>query len=226
MPFPQEHSCRLKNPNLFTPGSFRSYSRTSDGKKYRVIAGRLKGETTMTEQGFRYPKDAWTSAQASKHCKDHDGIKFEPAKEVETLDIDIAKNLLEEFSLLKNDIMEMRSGRVISAKNRRLLTDCHGKMNEAAQALAVLLKETAVEEERDSESEAEEEERSGDDKKLKINFELAKLKPPVKAVKDGDKVIKVIDKEQAKKLAEELVEKLDLRKIVQEKLDFLKGKVQ
>jgi len=78
-PLPQEHSCRLKDPKLFQPDSFRRVKRESDGKEYSVIMGRLKGETTMTEQAYRYNKDIWTVSQAKKHCKDHNGILFEPA---------------------------------------------------------------------------------------------------------------------------------------------------
>lgn len=132
----------------------------------------------------------------------------------------------------KVDVNGLKSGRVISAKNRKLLIDCHGKMNSALTALDNLLRETAVEEDSESEAESEAEAVGGksEDKKLAINFSLGKLKtpkPPVKAVMDeDDKVISVIDKDQAKKLAEELVEKLDLKKIVKEKLDFLKGRVQ
>ncbi len=79
MPYPNEHACRLRDPNDFQENSFRRESRESDGKRYDVIMGRLKGETTMTEQAYRYPKDIWTEAEARKHCKDHDGIAFEPA---------------------------------------------------------------------------------------------------------------------------------------------------
>ena len=78
-PYPNEHSCRLRDPGDFQKGSFRSYERDHNGKKYRVIAGRLKGKTTMTEQAFRYPKDTWTASDAKAHCKDHNGIAFEPA---------------------------------------------------------------------------------------------------------------------------------------------------
>jgi len=80
-PYPNEHSCRLRIPGDFKTGSFRRTTRTSDGKKYGVIMGRLKGETTMTEQGYRYPKDIWTASLAKSHCKAHKGIKFEPAIE-------------------------------------------------------------------------------------------------------------------------------------------------
>jgi len=41
--------------------------------------GRLKGETSMTEQAYRYPISGWTEAQARAHCRSHNGISFEPA---------------------------------------------------------------------------------------------------------------------------------------------------
>jgi len=77
-PFPNEHSCRLRNPDDFKEGSFRRTSRTSDGKKYSVIMGRLNGETTMTEQAYRYDKEAWQAGEARTHCKEHEG-SFEAA---------------------------------------------------------------------------------------------------------------------------------------------------
>ncbi len=81
MPYPNEHSCRLRDPGDFQADSFRRMSRESDGKRYDAIMGRLKGEDTMTDQAYRYPKDTWTEAEARKHCKEHDGILFEPASE-------------------------------------------------------------------------------------------------------------------------------------------------
>jgi ATP-dependent protease ClpP protease subunit len=79
MPYANEHSCRLRDPDDFKPDSFRRTSRESDGKKYDVIMGRLKGEDTMTEQAYRYSKDVWSASEARSHCKEHDG-SFEAAK--------------------------------------------------------------------------------------------------------------------------------------------------
>lgn len=77
-PFPNEHSCRLRSPGDFQDGSFRRISREHDGKRYDVIIGRLKGETSTTEQAYRYPKATWTATAARSHCKSHDGT-FEAA---------------------------------------------------------------------------------------------------------------------------------------------------
>lgn len=79
-PYPSEHACRLRDPDDFQKDSFRRYTRKHKGKAYSVIAGRLKGEDSMTEQAFRYKKDVWDAADARAHCKDHDG-SFEAASE-------------------------------------------------------------------------------------------------------------------------------------------------
>jgi hypothetical protein len=78
MPYPQEHACRLRSPKDFQPDSFRRVTREHKGKEYSIIMGRLKGQTTMTEQTYRYDKTKWTEDQAKAHCKEHEGT-FEPA---------------------------------------------------------------------------------------------------------------------------------------------------
>lgn len=75
MPYEQEHSCRLVNPDNFEKDSFRRIKQD----KLSIIIGRLKGKTTTTTQAYRYPKDSWTEAEARAHCKEHKG-SFEPAK--------------------------------------------------------------------------------------------------------------------------------------------------
>lgn len=77
-PYPNEHACRLKDPSAFKAGSFRRKSRKHEGKTYYVIFGRLKGETTLTEQAYRYPKSKWEASEARSHCKSHGG-SFEAA---------------------------------------------------------------------------------------------------------------------------------------------------
>jgi len=74
MPYPSEHSCRLRDPDSFEKDSFRRIKRG----KLSIIIGRLKGKTTTTTQAFRYSKDEWTEAEARKHCEENDG-RFEPA---------------------------------------------------------------------------------------------------------------------------------------------------
>lgn len=78
-PFPNEHACRLVNPDKFDNQSFRSMKRDHNGKEYRVIMGKLKDSSKMSEQSYRYPKDTWQVNEAKSHCSSHNGISFEPA---------------------------------------------------------------------------------------------------------------------------------------------------
>ena len=81
MPYPNEHSCRLRDPKDFKPNSFRRTERKHDGKVYSVIVGRLKGKNTMSEQAYRYARDKWDADAARSHCMSHNGT-FEAAKSV------------------------------------------------------------------------------------------------------------------------------------------------
>ena len=72
-PLPNFYSCRLRPPGDFQEGSFRTTTRRHDGKQYGVIMGRLDGETTMTEQAYRYSKETWDTGAARSHCRGHDG---------------------------------------------------------------------------------------------------------------------------------------------------------
>jgi hypothetical protein len=77
-PYPNEHSCRLRDPE--TLDIVGSGERKHNGKTYRVIFGKPKGEkgAGSVEQAYRYPIETWTEAEAGKHCEAHDGT-FEPA---------------------------------------------------------------------------------------------------------------------------------------------------
>jgi hypothetical protein len=75
---------RLRDPADFEEDSFRRI--TLQQKKPRVfaVAGRLKGETTMTVQSVRFPKDdGWTMAEAKKWMADHPDLGKEA--DIETL---------------------------------------------------------------------------------------------------------------------------------------------
>lgn len=86
-PYPNEHSCVLRAPGQFS--KFRRMTRKSDGKTYHIILGQRKDDPKKwEEQAYRYPKDVWSEAEARKHCKDHKGKKFEPARKEEALDIE------------------------------------------------------------------------------------------------------------------------------------------
>jgi hypothetical protein len=73
-PYPNEHACRMADPDKMAPNSFRRVVR---GKLALIIA-KLKGERTTTLQAFRYPKSKWTEAAARAHCQKAGG-SFEAA---------------------------------------------------------------------------------------------------------------------------------------------------
>lgn len=82
MPFPNEHACRLENPDNFIGGSFRRLRRKSKeyNKTYGVIQGRKKSDNKMADQAYRYKKQTWETAQARSHCRKHGG-SFEAASD-------------------------------------------------------------------------------------------------------------------------------------------------
>jgi hypothetical protein len=136
-PLPNFHSCRIRDPEKFKKGSIRTIQRDHEGKPYLVLIGRLKGETKTTVQGHRYPRDTWTAATARAHCKSHDGIRFEPAKEAG--EIMVTREFYEDMKAniegLREEITDMKAGRVLSAGTRQQIEDAIAAMGDAATAL-------------------------------------------------------------------------------------------
>jgi len=99
MPYPNEHAARVKNPNLFEKDSFRRKN-IADGVD--IIVGKIKGESKLTTQAYRFNKDNFTVAEAKKWLKDHDikYIDFEPAS---------GKNMNDELRFKNFDISEQKS---------------------------------------------------------------------------------------------------------------------
>ena len=98
-PYPNEHSCRLENPDKYKRFRRQNCQRKHDGKCIDVIWGITKGEEEKTEQqAFRYDKEVWTEASAKTHCKNEKGT-FEPASEKKEL-------LTEQFDKIRNFILE------------------------------------------------------------------------------------------------------------------------
>jgi uncharacterized protein len=71
MPLPGEHSCRLVAPVADAPTRRKNGAQKHNGKAYDVIFQEQEGK--WVEQAFRYPKESWSSSEASAHCKSHDG---------------------------------------------------------------------------------------------------------------------------------------------------------
>jgi len=82
----------MREPGLYT--GFSRIERTSaEGKKYSVIYGirTIDGKRVSEEQAFRYPKAAWTEAEARAHGESHGGLEFEPAIEKADFEFKIMK---------------------------------------------------------------------------------------------------------------------------------------
>lgn len=129
-PYPNEHSARIKSPDLFDAKTFR---RTPDGTIYgskkvpttaAVIWGKLKGAAKPSDnpipQAIRFPTKNWTAAKVKAWLKDND-IKYERF-EAASKSLEGAIEFLEE------------------EKSDRVKTDADLKLvNDAIQALSALL---------------------------------------------------------------------------------------
>lgn len=133
-PFSNEHSCRLRAPGDFQKDTFRRVVRKHDGKEYSVIMGRLKGETAMTEQAYRYKKDVWKASEAKAHCKAHEGGTFEAASETAAQTHDKAGKISKRNRALLAEAHDL-VGRCaaadgIDAGHRAMLKQAHGHVGE------------------------------------------------------------------------------------------------
>ena len=72
MPYPNESSCRIREPGSFEANSFR---RMKNGK-LSIIIGKLKGKSSTTTQAYRYPTSEWSLQEARSHCEKAGG-RFE-----------------------------------------------------------------------------------------------------------------------------------------------------
>lgn len=84
-PFPNEHSCRLKEPN-YDEYRRKKCEQKHDNKCIDVIYGiKKKPKRTSEAQALRYSVDVWTESEAKAHCKSREG-KFEPAKKPKSIE--------------------------------------------------------------------------------------------------------------------------------------------
>lgn len=79
MPYPNEHACRVRQPEDFQAGSFR---RKNIAHGIDMILGKLKGQDTMTTQAYRFDKTVFTESEAKEWLKRNEVkcIMFETAK--------------------------------------------------------------------------------------------------------------------------------------------------
>ena len=78
MPYPNEHACRLNNPDKYDRIRRVNNNQRSDGKGIDVLYG-ISGNKTEI-QALRYDKKIWTREQANAHCRGRGG-NFEGAIE-------------------------------------------------------------------------------------------------------------------------------------------------
>jgi regulator of replication initiation timing len=64
--------------------------------------GRLNGKSAMTEQAYRYPKDAWSASEARSHCSEHGG-RFEAARDTKAQS-DIDKTIVKEVKDMELEV--------------------------------------------------------------------------------------------------------------------------
>ena len=69
MPYPNEHACRVRDPDDFQSDTFRR-KEISDG--ISIIVGKLKGETETTTQAYRFDSSKFTEDEAKTWLKEHE----------------------------------------------------------------------------------------------------------------------------------------------------------
>jgi hypothetical protein len=82
MPFPNQHSCRIREPNLFDKTSFKTLRTKTKGLS--IIVGNLKETGKSAVEAYRYNKKEWKADRASKHCNKRGG-RFEVASSKKSL---------------------------------------------------------------------------------------------------------------------------------------------
>ncbi len=82
VPYPNEHSARVRDPGGFEADSFR---RKEIAPGISMVIGRLNGSTSMTAQAYRFARSKFTPEEARAWLKEHDVkyISFEEASNEE-----------------------------------------------------------------------------------------------------------------------------------------------
>jgi ATP-dependent protease ClpP protease subunit/predicted RNA-binding Zn-ribbon protein involved in translation (DUF1610 family) len=82
MPYPNEHSCRLENPDKYDKFRRKNCAEKHDDKCIDHIYGIKENKSEI--QALRYDKEVWTEASARSHCKSKDGTFEAASKEDKT----------------------------------------------------------------------------------------------------------------------------------------------
>lgn len=106
MPYPNEHSCRLNNPDKYDRFARKNCEIKHEGKCIDIIFGIKEGKSEI--QAYRYSKDIWTAEAAKNHCQNHDG-NFEPAQETKETNMDTELRDKIEWRALNLESLEVRT---------------------------------------------------------------------------------------------------------------------
>ena len=125
-PYPNEHSCRLEDPEKYKRFRRKNCEVKHDDKCIDVIYGVTNGEDEKAErQALRYDKKIWTEASAKSHCKGEEGT-FEPASEKEASE-DKSKEFNERLTEIEKAIGVLK-GTKDPEKGASPLDDKKGRM--------------------------------------------------------------------------------------------------
>jgi sulfur relay (sulfurtransferase) DsrC/TusE family protein len=116
MPFPNEIAARIISPDKFEQDSFRS---KNIAPGVRIIVGKLKGQSTMSTQIYRFDSDKFTADEAREWLKKHNikPIEFSPAekdKPMKKAFIKIANTLF----MKMNKSSQIKEGTKIEAEHK------------------------------------------------------------------------------------------------------------
>jgi HK97 family phage prohead protease len=103
MPYPNEHACRLEDPDKYDKLRRENCAEKSDGKCIDVIYGIKDNKSEI--QALRYDKEVWSASEARAHCKERGG-KFEAAADEE----DSLMEPKREIRTYEMDLLEVREG--------------------------------------------------------------------------------------------------------------------
>lgn len=148
-PYPGFHAARMVEPGKFDEESFRTkiLDKTTG---LAAIMGKLKGESSMTIQAYRFPKDKYTAEEARKWLKDHDlkPVSFEKAKEEnasENFDYELTKALAANGQCTRDDVngQIIQEGRVSYLVLRRMVANaaCENK-SQISEIISIIDKKT------------------------------------------------------------------------------------
>lgn len=134
---------QVRNPDTFRRDTFRTVPIKKDKPRVNSVMGKLKKnegkeDDPMILQSLIFPKeDDWTLADAKKWLKEHDDL----LKSIEDILEILFKEFFEATLKITNDEIE-KTGRTLSAKTRKTMTQAVSAMTTAVNALNILLEES------------------------------------------------------------------------------------